>query len=145
MKNVPANSPREATTVGIPRPARNTPRGSRIRSEGTRTPIATTATTAPTRSGCCPAQLNAATPTATPTAATPVPRRAAGTFSGRFRLRTAGASSASARTTSGTRPRNTQCHEKASVTIPEIGGPRSDGSTHAEEISPKTAGRSRAG
>ena len=34
MKNVPASSPRDATTVGIPRPARNTPRGSSTRSDG---------------------------------------------------------------------------------------------------------------
>ena len=60
-------------------------------------------------------------------------------------MRTAGATSASATTTSGTSPRNTQCHDRVSVTSPDTGGPSSDGSTHAEEISPNTAGRIRSG
>src|SRR6185312_10776802 len=145
VKNVPASSPREATTVGIPRPARNTPRGSNTRSDGASTSTAATATTAPTASGCCPAQLSAATPTAAPTAAAAVPRRAAWRSPAGPSVRTAGATSASATTTNGTSPRNTQCQDNVSVTSPDTGGPSSDGSTHADEISPNTAGRTRSG
>src|SRR4029453_11953963 len=42
-------------------------------------------------------------------------------------------------------PRNTQCQDSTSLTTPATGGPISAGSTHAEDISPNTAGCTRLG
>ena len=44
-----------------------------------------------------------------------------------------------------TSPKNTHRQENRWVTTPAIGGPTSEGSTHAEDINPNIAGRSRSG
>ena len=92
---------------------------------------------------CWPDQLSAVTPNAAAKAAATTPGRAAGGSVGVGRPRLAGSTRRSATTTSGSRPRKTQCHENCSVTSAEIGGPTREGTTQAAEISPKTAGRAR--
>ena len=140
-KNTPAISPRAATTVGMPRPPRKTPAGSNRRSAGTSTASAATAVTGAERGrGAAPAQLTAVTPSAAPAAAATRPRPVPAGGPDRRSRRTPGTTSASATTTNGTSPRNTQCHENCSVTSAATGGPISDGSTQAADINPNNAG-----
>src|SRR5882757_4930602 len=146
VKNNAAHSPRQATTVGIPRRARNTPGGSSRWIAGASTARATTTTKAAVRLGFSPAQLNADTPAAAPNAATTSPRRfGVKARSGGVSRRIAGTTRASASTATGTNPKNTHRQENRSVTTPEIGGPISEGSTHAEDIRPNIAGRTYSG
>jgi hypothetical protein len=146
VKKTPASRPRDTTAVGIPRAARNTPRGTSRGTAGTSSAAATPATTAASTPGCCAAQLSAEIPTAAASAAGTSPGRRAAAVrpgSGGPSFRTAGTTSATASPTNGTRPRNTQCQDSVSVTTPDTGGPISEGSTHAEDTRPNTAGRAR--
>ncbi len=147
MKNTPASRPRDATTVGIPRFSRNTPRGKQPHAAPGR------ARRRRQRPRLRRAAMGAATPSSArpPRRRPPVPRAprpvrpAPAVRSGGCSVRTAGTTRAVATSTNGTSPRNTQCHERVSVTSPDTGGPSSAGSTHAEEMRPNTAGRARSG
>ena len=143
VKNAPAIRALPATTAAMPGRATNVPAGTRRRNASASTAAAASATTRPISVVCWPDQLSALTPKAAAKAAATRPGRAAGGSVGVGSPRLAGSTRRSATTTSGTSPRNTQCHESCSVTSAEIGGPTSEGTTQAADISPKTAGRAR--
>src|SRR5918998_238278 len=128
----------------MPGRARNTPAGSNRRRAGISTATAIPDTAVASMVMRWDAQLNADTPAAAARAAVTDPGvGGAGSCCSGSSCRTAGTTRLTASTTTGTKPRNTQCHDSASVTTPAAGGPISDGSTHAEASSPNTAGRGR--